>query len=174
MPSRDRPTTSKLIQLERDGPQKKGGRKATYTHKLPIELNTYTRPLSRGCGYIYLGHSLGRGENWKTKAKARTRRQEKIQGRRERVANAGDRSSLVTRRATHHCLPLLHPQCYRQFSLPVWPRNPLPLLILLPPTIDRLNEDGLQATVLLVPNALVPLLKRFVAGLSLVCALAVP
>lgn len=35
----------------------------------------------------------------------------------------GEESSLVTRRTTHHCLSLLHPQCYRQFSLVVWLRD---------------------------------------------------
>lgn len=106
----------------------------------PIKPRTHTHPLSGDCGYIYLGHS--RGENLKTKERARTRRQPKMQGLGELVANAGDGSSLVTRRATHHCLPLLHPQCFRQFSLPVWLRDLFPLLILLLPTKDKLNEDG--------------------------------
>lgn len=59
----------------------------------------------------------------KTKERRRTRRQQKIQGLRKLVANMGEESSLVTRRTTHHCLPLLHPQCYRQFSLAVWLRD---------------------------------------------------
>lgn len=107
----------------------------------PIKLRTYTHPHSRG---------TAEEKNWKTKEKARTRRQKKIQGRWELVANAGDRSSLMTRRGTHHCLPLLHPQRYRQFSLPVWLRDPRLLLILLLPTIDRLN----QAHLLLLSSAL--------------------
>lgn len=61
-------------------------------------------------------------KTWKLKRR-RTRRQRKIQGLRELVANMGEESSLVTRRTTHHCLSLLHPQCYRQFSLVVWLRD---------------------------------------------------
>lgn len=123
-----------------------------------MEPRTYTHPLSGDHGYIYLGHS--RGENLKTKERARTRRQQKIRGLRELVASAGDGSSLVTRRATHHCLPLLHPQCCRQFSLPVWLPDLFPLLILLPPTKDKLNEDA----VLLVSTAV--LLGGFARGLA--------
>lgn len=135
----------------------------TKTHKRArIEPRTHTHPLSRDHGYIYLGHS--RGENLKTKERARTRRQQKIQGLRELVANAGDGSSLVTRRATHHCLPLLHPQCCRQFSLPVWLPDLFPLLILLPPTKNKLNEDGIQAAVLLVSTSV--LLGGFARGLA--------
>lgn len=116
----------------------------TKTHEqAPIKPRTNTHPLSRDRGYIYLGHG---GENLKTKERARTRRQQKIQGLREVVA--GDGSSLVTRRATHHCLPLLHPHCYRQFSLPVWLGDLLPLLILLPPTKDKLNVLLVSTSVL--------------------------
>lgn len=114
-----------------------GGRKTTHTHANSHQAeNVHPPTLER--------HS--RRKNWKTKEKARTRRQKKIQGHWELVANTGDRSSLMTRRGMHHCLPLLHPQRYRQFSLTVWLRDPRLLLILLLPTIVRLN----QAPILLI------------------------
>lgn len=145
--SKDRAAAGEPISGGRDSCQPRGGEgvkphpHASQTHGLtPIKPGTHTHPLSGDCGYIYLGHS--RGENLKTKERARTRRQPKIQGLGELVANAGDGSSPVTRRATHHCLPLLHPQCFRQFSLPVWLRDLFPLLILLLPTKDKLNENG--------------------------------
>lgn len=66
---------------------------------------------------------------------------------RERVANAGDRSSLVTRLAWQKriaAFPYYIHNTTGNFLSPVWFKDPL---ILLPPTMSRLYEDALQSTI---------------------------
>lgn len=93
-----------------------------------------------------------RGEEEKT-GKLRRRRggAGEVSGRWEWVANAGDRSSLVTRLACRYRItasPYYIHNATGNFLSPVWLRDPLPWLILLPPTIDRSYEEGLKATIL--------------------------
>lgn len=171
MPSWDRPTASEQIYLERDGEGWEKNHKYTHTHKhtpqTPIELKTYTHPLSRGS--VIFASGRVKAEEKTGKLRRRRGGTGEVSDCWERVANAGDRGSLVTRRAWRKritAFPYYIHNATGNFLSPVWLRDPLPLLILLPPTIDGLKEDGLQATILHAPSARVPLSTRFITDLS--------
>lgn len=138
-----------------------GGRKRENTNpwrKLPVELEKKKKknvhPLSRGCGYIYLERRQGRLESWKKLRRERSRRRSFWPARGERVASAGDRSSLVAGLAWQKritALPYYIHSATGNFLSPVCLGDPLPPLVLLPPTTDRLYEDRLPATILHIP-----------------------
>lgn len=111
MPCKDRPTVSTLVLLERDGPLQEGGRRTTQTHDLnsPMSWNRTTHSLEAAVIFT---------SGWvKAEQKTRSRRSFwllRASGEHRRQKLPSGHASLVE---THHCLLLLHPQGYRQFSL---------------------------------------------------------
>lgn len=177
MPSRDKPTAMNRFRLKEMALCRMVGEKPhthTQTHAANSPSSWKCKPTHSREAVVIFTSGRVKAEERTEKLRQRWGGEGEVSGRWEWVANAGDWNSLVTRWAWQKRIAAFPYYIHRatgNFLSPVWLRDPRPLLVLLPTTMDELNEDGLQAPILHVSNAQIPLLTCFDAGLSVFCGL---